>query len=195
MESRQRMIETTVRLLRGQGLRATGMNQIVAESGAPRGSIYFHFPGGKEQLAVEALRTAGETVALKIREALNAHKDVVRALGRYVESYAEEVRESGFRRGCPIANAAMDAAATTPAVREVCDEVFAGWTRLIAQRLERDGFRKKDAESAADFILASIEGALVLCRARRSTEPLLGVARRLGAVLADARRSPARGRR
>jgi TetR/AcrR family transcriptional repressor of lmrAB and yxaGH operons len=167
------------------------MNQIVAESGAPRGSIYFHFPGGKEQLAVEALRTAGETVALKIREALNAHRDVTRALRAYVESYAEEVRRSDFQRGCPVGNAAMDAAATTPAIREVCDEIFAGWTRLIAQRLERDAFRKKDAESVAEFILASIEGALILCRARRSTEPLERVAQRLGAVLADAKRSPA----
>jgi AcrR family transcriptional regulator len=184
MDSRQRMIETTLRLLRSQGLRATGMNEIVRESRAPRGSIYHHFPGGKEQLVVEVLRTAGEAVATKIREVLDAHDDVAKALRAYVESYAEGIRQSDYQRGCPVANVAMDAAATSPAIRQVCEGIFNGWAALIARRLERDGFTAKEAGALADLVISSLEGALILCRARRSIEPLEGIAELIEKMLA-----------
>jgi AcrR family transcriptional regulator len=189
MDSRQRMIETTIRLLRTQGLRATGINQIVQGSKAPRGSIYFHFPGGKEQLAIEAVRIAGANGTRKIRDALDGHKDTATALRRYIEVYAEEIRESDFQRGCPIANIATDAAATSPPIRTVCAEIFAEWQGHIAKRLERDGFRKRKAEALAELILSSIEGAIIFCRARRSTEPLARVAEHLTATLAKERRA------
>ncbi len=191
MDSRTRMVDTTLRILRSQGLRATGMNQIVRESRAPRGSIYHHFPGGKEQLVVEALRTAGEAVAAKIRAALDAHADVAEALRAYIDGYAEDIRASDYRRGCPVGNVAMDAAATSPAIRRVCDDIFAGWAALIARRLERERRTRKEARALADFVISSLEGALILCRARRSTEPLAGVAERLERVLG---RAPARAR-
>lgn len=195
MDSRQRMIETTLQLLRTQGLRATGMNQIVAESRAPRGSIYHHFPGGKEQLAIESLRTAGEIVAAKIEHALDSQASVARAVEVYSELYGEEIRQSDFARGCPVGNAAMDASATSPAIREVCDAIFVRWASLIAERLEREGVSKSEAHSLAEFVLASIEGALILCRARRSIQPLESVAARLGAMLRTLKRSPAKRKR
>lgn len=194
MTTRERMVETTLRLLRTQGLRATGMSQIVEESQAPRGSIYHHFPGGKEELAAEALRTAGATVAAKIRAVLDAHRDVRGALRKFMAAYAEELRKSDYQQGCPIANAATDATATSASLREVCAGVFAEWERLIAERLERDGFRGKEARARAEFIVASIEGALILCRARRSTEPLERVTEQIvaGLGVAKRRRQPRR---
>jgi TetR/AcrR family transcriptional repressor of lmrAB and yxaGH operons len=178
------MVETTLALLRSQGPRATGMNQIVRESRAPRGSIYHHFPAGKEQLVAEVVRTAGSLVADRIRGALDAHAGVAAALRAYVEAYAEEIRESDYRRGCPVGNVAMDAAATSPALRQVCDEAFSAWTSLIAGRLEAEGRTAAEAASLADFVVSALEGALILCRARRSTAPLAAVAARLEAMLA-----------
>ncbi|NUQ53925.1 MAG: TetR/AcrR family transcriptional regulator [Phycisphaerales bacterium] len=110
MDSRQRAIDATAALLWRQGLRATGINQIVEESKSPRGSIYFHFPGGKEELAAAALRSAGAVMTANIRGAL-AHRDVRTAVKRFVLSYAKEMRESDFQHGCPIATVAL--AATT----------------------------------------------------------------------------------
>lgn len=187
MDSRRRMVETTLRILRSKGLRATGMNQIVRESRSPRGSIYHHFPGGKEQLVVEALRTAGAAVAVRIHDALDAHADVPAALRSYIDAYAEDIRASDYRRGCPVANATTDAAATSPAIRQVCDEIFTSWAAPIARRLERDGRTKKEAGALAELVIASLEGALVLCRARRSTEPLAAVAGRLERMLGPGR--------
>ena len=134
MDSKQRMIETTARLLWSQGLRATGISQIVAESRAPRGSIYFHFPAGKEQLAAEALRSAGAVMTANIREALT-HRNSTTAIRKFVQSYAREMQESDFRHGCPIATVALEASTTSPAIREVCARVFGEWEDLLAQRL------------------------------------------------------------
>ncbi len=176
------MIETTAQLLWSQGLRATGMNQIVRESGAPRGSIYFHFPEGKDQLAAEALVAAGAVMTANIREAL-AHRTATVAIRRFVASYAREMRESDFHHGCPIATVALEASTTSPRIREVCAQVFAEWEGLLAERLERDGLRKKEARALAVVVLSTIEGAMILCRARRTTEPLERVAEHLAASL------------
>jgi TetR/AcrR family transcriptional repressor of lmrAB and yxaGH operons len=182
MDSRQRMIETTARLLWSQGLRATGINQIVAESKAPRGSIYFHFPGGKEQLAAEALRAAAAVMTANIREAL-AHRDVETAIKRFVDSYAKEMRDSDFHHGDPVATVALEAASTSAALREVCASAFGEWQELLAARLRQDGKPDKEARKLASVILSALEGAMILCRAERSTDPLKWVAEHLASVL------------
>ena len=189
MDSRQRMIDTTARLLWSQGLRATGMNQIVKESKAPRGSIYHHFPEGKEQLAAAALRAAGEVMTANIRAAL-AHRDADTAIRTFVEVYAREMRDSDFHHGCPIATVALEAATTSPAIREVCASVFGAWEDLLAARLTRDGVPRKEARRLAVVILSLLEGAMILCRARRTTQPLRHVAEHASATLAALRRAP-----
>jgi TetR/AcrR family transcriptional repressor of lmrAB and yxaGH operons len=187
---RQRMVETTARLLWSQGLRATGVDQIVRESKAPRGSIYFHFPEGKEQLAVAALRAAGAEMTANITEAL-AHRDGVTAIRRFVASYANEMETSDFHHGCPIATVALEAAAVSPPIREVCATVFAEWEDLLSARLERDGFDRRRARKLAVITLSSLEGAMILSRARKSTSPLRDVAEHLAGVLATSRRRAA----
>jgi len=188
MDSRQRLIETTLGLLRSQGLRATGLNQILKESGAPRGSLYHHFPGGKEQLVIEALRAAGDVIGARIRDAVEGERNAATALRRFTDAYAADMRQSDYQQGCPIGNAATDAAATSPAIRQVCDEVFASWERSIARSLERQGFESKQAAALAEFTLSSIEGALILCRARRSIEPLRRATQHIEVVLSTAQR-------
>ncbi|MCC7539466.1 MAG: TetR/AcrR family transcriptional regulator [Deltaproteobacteria bacterium] len=185
MDSRQRAIDATAALLWRQGLRATGINQIVEESKSPRGSIYFHFPGGKEELAAAALRSAGAVMTANIRGAL-AHRDVRTAVKRFVLSYAKEMRESDFQHGCPIATVALEAASASPAIREVCAGVFAEWDALLVARLERDGIRGKKARKLGAVILSALEGAMILCRTHRTTEPLEWVAEHLTATLTAA---------
>jgi TetR/AcrR family transcriptional repressor of lmrAB and yxaGH operons len=186
------MIDTTVRLLRTQGLHATGMNQILKESRAPRGSVYHHFPGGKNQLATAALRAAGQTVVRKIESALNGAADIRQALEGYVDLYAEEIQESGFNRGCPVANVAMDASANSEEFREICSDIFTSWQVPIAQRLMREGFNRNDADDFAEFLLAAIEGAVILGRARRTTAPLHRIKQKIALLLAAHSRREAR---
>jgi TetR/AcrR family transcriptional repressor of lmrAB and yxaGH operons len=176
------MIETTARLLWSQGLRATGMDQIVRESRAPRGSIYFHFPDGKEQLAAEALRAAGAVMTANIRAALD-HRDVVTAVKKFVAVYAKEMKHSDFHHGCPIATVALEAASTSQRLRDVCADVFGEWEDLLARRLARDGFAKAEARRFAVVILSLLEGAMILSRTRRTTTPLRQVADHIAASL------------
>jgi len=191
VDSRARLIETTARLLWSQGLRATGLSQIVEESGAPRGSLYFHFPGGKEQLATEALRSAGAAMTANIREALG-HRTATTAVRKFVESYAHEMEESDFHHGCPIATVALEASTTSESIREVCHGIFAEWEGLLAVRLEQDGLTKRESQKLAAVILSALEGAMILCRTRRSTEPLKWVADHLTTTLASHPRYAAR---
>jgi TetR/AcrR family transcriptional repressor of lmrAB and yxaGH operons len=170
------------------------MDQIVRESKAPRGSIYFHFPDGKEQLAVEALRAAGAVMTANITEAL-AHRDGVTAIKRFVASYAREMEASDFRHGCPIATVALEAATVSRPIREVCATIFAEWENVLAARLERDGFVRKAARKLAVITLSLLEGAMILCRARKTTEPLRDVAEHLAGLLAKPRRTQRSRRR
>jgi TetR/AcrR family transcriptional repressor of lmrAB and yxaGH operons len=186
--SRQRIVETTARLLWSQGLRATGVNQIAAESKAPRGSIYFHFPGGKEQLAAEALRAAGASMTANIEEALT-HRSATTAIRRFVDSYAREMRDSDFHHGCPVATVALEASTTSPLLREVCARIFGEWEDLLERRLVRDGLKPREARRFAGVILSALEGAMIVSRARRDTEPLEWVAQHLTAALALVKRA------
>ena len=181
--TRARMIEATAGLLQRHGFYGTGVNDVVRDSGAPKGSLYFHFPGGKEQLAAEALRFA----AAQWRDALAAATltapttaDALDAALRYLGS---ELEASAFRDGCPVATAALDAAASSDAVREACADGYRIWTELITARLVADGRDRDEAAGLASFILAAIEGALLLARVYRSTAPLAEVARRCRALL------------
>ena len=195
MSSREKMVEATLCLLRSQGLRATGINLIVQESGAPRGSLYHHFPDGKNQLVIEALRAAGAVVERKIADVLDTNADTAVALKKYMDSYARDIRESDYERGCPVGNVALDAAASDPAIRAVCNEIFAAWAALISGRLKLDGLAKPEADSMAEFVIGSIEGALILCRAQRSTGPLSRVAKRMETIIAGPGRKKSRALR
>src|SRR5271166_6270476 len=107
--SRAAFVHTTGRLLRRQGYAATGLNEIVARSGAPKGSLYFHFPGGKEELAVAAMERAGEQLRASIAAILGSSEDLGEALGRLVEALAAALQASGYEDGCPIATVTLEA--------------------------------------------------------------------------------------
>jgi TetR/AcrR family transcriptional repressor of lmrAB and yxaGH operons len=195
MGSRQKVVEATVRLLRRQGLSATGINRIIRESRSPRGSIYFHFPGGKEELTIEALRSAQKTVVGRMQAAMGRGRSTAAALRRVVRDYVADLRESGYEFGCPIANVTLDVSAESPRIRAVCAEIFSDWQTRIRAALERDGYPKREADAMAEFMLSSLEGALILCRAQKSTAPLTRVADRILDVLSHSERLLSKVRR
>jgi TetR/AcrR family transcriptional repressor of lmrAB and yxaGH operons len=181
-DTRKRLISTTKRLLWTQGYSATGLNQIIAESGAPRGSIYFHFPGGKEHLTVEALRDAGAAQATVLRESY-AKRGVADALRASLRAFTRAMHESDWKRGCPLATVTLEAASLSEPIRQVCDAAFTEWREIFAEALVRDGIPGPRAAALATFWLSSVEGALVLSRAARSIAPLEGSVNELVALI------------
>lgn len=184
--SRERFVEATEALLRERGLAGTGIQQVVARSGAPTGSLYHFFPGGKSQLAVEALRLHGA----RIRELLQAMfttpgplPEQLRALFR---TAAKGFDNAGGAKGCAIGAVALDLGADDDEIRGVCQEIFDGWIDEVAPHLPWAGEAAR--RSFAEMIVVALEGAFVLGRARRQGEAFLTAGEWLAAAVEPSRR-------
>jgi TetR/AcrR family transcriptional repressor of lmrAB and yxaGH operons len=176
-DTRERVLRTAAKLFRTQGYHATGLNQVLAEGGAPKGSLYFHFPGGKEQLAVESLQLSGGEFCEHLRQ--------VGSLDDALELLGQRLIESDFKDGCPIATVALDAAGESEQIREACDQAYGSWEQVIASFLERQGI--KDASALATTVLAAIEGALLLAKTRKDVTPLRQVGEHLKLLVSKER--------
>lgn len=182
-ETKKRILEAAAELFRRRGYHGTGLNQVLEESGAPRGSLYFHFSGGKQELAVSAVDASGRAIGRGIELALQSADDVGEAIGRVLDYLAADLRDSGYERGCPVGTVAMDAALPSEPVRIACAEIFAEWVTLIEGRLRAAGWEQGAARQQALLVVSSIEGGLLLARTQRDTEPLEAVGQQLRACL------------
>jgi TetR/AcrR family transcriptional repressor of lmrAB and yxaGH operons len=179
--TRQRMMATTAALMRRQGYHATGLNEIIARSRAPKGSLYFHFPRGKDELAIAALDQAANAWQAKLLEAVTSAGDLAQAISRVCEALAAELVASRFDNGCPLATVTLEIASENPAVRQLAERHYRGWEAMIAGQLAAAGIAGPRAEQLATLVLSSIEGALILARAYADPAPVL----RVGAELAQ----------
>ena len=184
-DTRDRLIRTTSRLLRTQGYGATGLNQIVAEAEAPKGSMYFHFPGGKEELAAAALDRFAERVGQAISRGLGGADTVADAAVGFFDDEIARLERSAFVDGCPVATVALDASAAHDALAASTGGAFHHWTAILAEALEAEGRTPKAAHAAATVFLATFEGALLMAKAQRSTEPMTAARDAVAALLAD----------
>jgi len=181
-QTKTRMIEATGRLLQEQGYFGTSLKQILEQSESPRGSLYFHFPEGKEQLACAALSDAGNSWRQRTEQAVSDAPDLASAIGAVCAMLSEELVASEFRAGCPLATVALEAAATVDAVHEICSEHYSGWQSFIGDKLVSVGVPQEVSPALATLVLSAIEGALLLSRAHRSVEPLNQVAASLSQI-------------
>ena len=180
--TRQRIIDASATLLRRQGYAATGLNELVRRSGAPKGSLYFHFPGGKEELALAAMERSGERLRAAIAAILASTEDLDAALAALVDALGAGLEASGYEDGCPIATVTLEAAGDSPAVRATAVTVFDSWLEQLEVRLARGGLSPAQARRRALFVLSAIEGALILARASRDLAPLQAVREELLAL-------------
>jgi AcrR family transcriptional regulator len=180
-DSRTKMIQSAALLFRENGYSGTGFRDVIEHSGAPRGSIYHHFPDGKEQLAAETVAWASEVIERRLQRAAESGNPLV-ALGIFVDAWREVLEDSNFRAGCPVVAVAAEADAGSTAVAAAA-AAFGRWQDVIAHVLLGAGVGRTDARRLATLVVASIEGAILLCRARRDIRPLRDVHRALEATL------------
>lgn len=163
--TRDRILFATAELFRRQGYSGTGLKAVVAEAEAPFGSLYHHFPGGKQQLAGEVVRASGaffQALVLAVYDDQPTTAESVRAV---FAGAAETLEATDYVDACPIATVALEVASTDELLRQATAEVFTAWTEALTERLDGDRGR-------ALAILCALEGAFVLSRALRSTEPM-----------------------
>jgi AcrR family transcriptional regulator len=170
--TRDRILDTSAELFRKQGYAATGVKQIVTAAEAPFGSLYHFFPGGKEQLGAEAIRTSGALYELLIPAVFDAAPDLVTGVRSFFAGAAEHLRETDYADACPIATVALEVSSSSEMLRQACADVFERWITAGASRHERGGLTAEQARELTIAMLAALEGAFVLARALRSTEPL-----------------------
>ena len=170
-DTRSRMIHAAAELFRQRGYHATTFSDVVRDSGAPRGSTYFHFPGGKAELAREAIARAGDEIEEMVDQAARHADDpgsLVRALAQIMASRLER---SGYQSGCAIATMVLELAPRDEEFSADFDSVFARWRAALITRFEPLGLGPDRAAALAGLTISAIEGALILSRAARSTEP------------------------
>jgi TetR/AcrR family transcriptional repressor of lmrAB and yxaGH operons len=185
-DTRDHIIETTASLVHRRGFYGTSLNEILQESGAPRGSLYYHFPGGKEELVLEAARQGVAMVTKLLKEVLTDSPDPAGGVRAFVEAAAHMLRDSGYVFGCPVAPIVLDSPESS-ALAEVCQEAFEEWERVLVKGLSSAGIERGRAESLATMIVCGLEGGLILARARRDIAPLDAVAEELASMVRSAR--------
>jgi TetR/AcrR family transcriptional repressor of lmrAB and yxaGH operons len=170
-DTRDRLISTTGRLLRRQGYAATGLNQVVGEADAPKGSMYFHFPGGKEELAAAAVDRFADAMTARLVEVLERAPTVADAVSDLFDSYIAYMARVDFRDGCAVATVALDEAATHDLLGAAASRALRSWVDTLAGALEAEGRRRDEAHGLATVVIATIEGTVMMSKGERSTEP------------------------
>lgn len=179
------MIEAAADAFEREGYSGAGLAAILEGSDAPRGSLYFHFPGGKEELAIAAIDAATTRLAVDLEAALRSARSASGGLVRVVALLGDRLAASRFEKGCPVTSiVSSSSAAPAPVRRAVADSTSVLEARLAAF-LVGHGHKEAEAARLATVVLASIEGALLLARIRRSREPLDRVAKAIPTILGD----------
>jgi AcrR family transcriptional regulator len=173
---RERIVASAATLIRERGLARTGLRDVVAHARAPWGSLSHYFPRGKTQIAEEAVRWMGGLVRAELDGAVAAG-DPEHALRYFAGLWRDVVVDTDARAGCTIAAVVGDA--EDDGLRLVAAEVFRSWREPFVAALRERGVPADRARRLGTTIVAALEGALVLCRAERSPDPLLETAREL----------------
>ncbi|HMD56665.1 MAG TPA: TetR/AcrR family transcriptional regulator [Solirubrobacteraceae bacterium] len=184
--TRERIVQTSAELFRRQGFAGTGVKQIVTLASAPFGSLYHFFPGGKEQLGEETIRWSGAIYGELIGAFFTPDAEPAAATRAFFAGAAQTLVESDYADACPIATIALEVSSTNEPMRIACADVFEGWISGAAAVFVRAGLTPKRARSLAISMLCALEGAFVLARALRSTEPVLTAGHQAEAAVREA---------
>ncbi|MEU4928080.1 TetR/AcrR family transcriptional regulator [Streptomyces yokosukanensis] len=171
-ETRRRIVHAGTELFRRSGYTGTGMKQIAEAAGAPFGSIYRFFPGGKAQLGEEVVRTSGAVHLELVTTLMAPYEDRVAATADAFAAAAGTLAELDFADPCPIATVALEVASTNESLRQATSEVFDSWIGHLAAYYAEGGIPEPVARRTASSVIALLEGAFMLGRAARSTEPV-----------------------
>jgi len=172
--TKRRMLASAAEVLRERGAAGVTIDEVLSRSGAPRGSVYHHFPGGRNQILAEALQFAGDSMSTAIGDA--ASQGPMALLTEFVDLWEDVLRVSDFAAGCPVVAAAISTSDEDPRLCHEAAQIFDRWRSALTRSFVADGFGDSQAAALATTMLAAIEGAVILCRSLRSAQPLRDVA-------------------
>ncbi|MFK0041685.1 TetR/AcrR family transcriptional regulator [Paenarthrobacter sp. NPDC090517] len=174
--TKARLAESMLQLIQTSGYSGTGLNAVIEHAAAPKGSVYFHFPDGKEGLGVAAVELAAKQFEALIAEAAASAGGAAEAARAAIEALADIVSESNFRLGCPVSVVTLEMGAESERLRQACAAAFESWIVPTSALLEASGVDAEEARSLATVVVSTIEGAVIVSRAMQTTQPLLSAA-------------------
>lgn len=174
--TKERLTESMLQLIQTSGYSGTGLNAVIDHAAAPKGSVYFHFPDGKEGLGVAAVELAAKQFGTLIAEAAASSGGAAGAARAAIEALTNIVSESDFKLGCPVSVVTLEMGAESERLRSACASAFESWIVPTAALLEAGGVDAREAHSLATVVVSTIEGAVIVSRAMKTTQPLIAAA-------------------
>lgn len=184
---REAILASAVKLFRQRGYAATGLAEILKDSGAPKGSLYHYFSGGKTEIGAQAVAQAGAKVAGTLQELAEHERDPGRILAQYLTLMAGWMKQSGFRDGSPITTTLLETVPEHEAIRQAGVTAFASWEEVLTNAAIASGIAPERAGKLARFSIAVLEGVLVQCRVAGDDAPLMEAAEELVSLYTAAR--------
>jgi len=171
-DTRDKILGTAALLFQQQGYAATSINQIITTSGQPKGSLYFHFPGGKQEMALAAATQSSAFIIALLDDIFAAAPNPLIAITNICGAFAQQLKASGYRDGCPISPLATSATNTASPLRQSCASAYDQWLSAIKSGLKSHGIAEARLAPLASLTLSSVEGAVLLSQVRHNTEAL-----------------------
>jgi AcrR family transcriptional regulator len=191
--TRDRILTATGELFRRRGYNGTSLKQVSDAAGAPIGSLYHFFPGGKDDLAEATISVSGRAYGELFEVIADAAPDLPTAVTDFFDGAAVVLEETGYVDACPIGTVALEVASTNDRLRAATDEVFRGWIAAASGRLVAAGLGPSEADELATTLVAAVEGGFMLSRARRSPAPMRTAGRHMRQLVEQALREVAVG--
>lgn len=184
LATRQRLVDSMLSLIQLHGYHGTGLNTVLARSGAPKGSLYFHFPEGKTSLGVAAVGLAGDQFSQLVSEATTSASSPGEVVDALIAELKDILEASEYQAGCPVSSVALDAGSENEQLRDACSRVYDAWVQAVSGYLSTLGLEEGRALPLATSLICLVEGSLILSRAHKSTQPLDSAAGTLKTLLA-----------
>ncbi len=183
-DSRQRMIAAANRLFQGHGYHGTALVDVVEAGNASRGSIYFHFPGGKEEIGVEVAIDHGAFAVTAVNRAASRSTTAAELIFVLIDDFATAIAQGSFAFGCPLTAMVADMSGHSEPIRAATRRAFDDWHAALAARLAETGLTAEDSRAIAGLTVSAIEGAIILCRVQHSRAPLDDASRQITTLAA-----------
>jgi len=180
-----KIAKAAAELFDAKGYSGAGLTDILVQAGVPKGSIYFHFPGGKEEIAAEAINIAGKDIQEFLDGALTKSKHPSEAINLVIGVFKARLVEAEFRSGCPVSAVGLELSGTQSLALDACSAAFSAWIKTLEFYL-KNYVAEEQAAKLADAVFCLIQGALILSRVTGDLEHLSNAEVYSGKLLRDA---------
>lgn len=182
-DSKEKILEVAASLFQIKGYNATGLNEILKESGSPKGSLYYYFPNGKEELALEAIKLASKSIQMRIQTTLNQYSNPIEGIQSVIKNMTEDLKRDNKFKDMSISLIALETYLSSESLREACKEAFIDLQNLYCKKLIQSGLSDEIALELGTFIQVMIEGAITVSVTEKNATALLTVSKQVGILL------------